>query len=187
VGKGQLAYKNGRLMCTTACMCMAVSFLSGRIGPFSQDRGRLIREIGYVMQLASSGHKGRGMISAGEAMQGIRLDRLGLRMHEFVTIYPACPGRDDEFFIPWDGVVGRIVQMTPMQSAATALFTCNSHTVCIMVHEDRQRACFFDPMQGKLVLSGISSIMEIVRESLVASMEDAGPQQFDVTLICKHL
>ena len=199
IGKGQSAYQHGRLMCTTACMCMAVSFLSRQILPFSVDMHRIAQQMGYIMQLASSCHAGKGMISAAEALKEINLDRLGLKVREFVTFFPSNPGVCEEsepFFVPWNSVVQSIIGTASKEKAVAALITCNGHTVCIMVQENTGGTCFFDPMPGMLLVcnSGSSDIihkkrqfdvMDMVRDSLVISATDSVNKQFDVTVMCK--
>lgn len=170
----------GRVMCTTACLHLAVAFLSSHITNNMLDQ-QLRRRVVQIMQFSSRCHGSRGILSVHEALQKVDMSRLGLETKEIICLMNGTDFKEEGFIHGLEHLAACL-----SDENAAAVVTSNSHSVCVMHTKADKNFMFFDPLPSHLITNiEMSETMEnLVKQALsLTEKTTRNRHQVDVTLI----
>ena len=177
---GQCNFRpHGRYMCTTACLHCSVAFLADHLncgGDLLEDR------LNNLMSASNKCHNQPGMVSVVEALDGFKVETLGMAMRELIFVPNSPATKDDEDLLQSMQDLPTKMLERSRDLPTSAIITGNGHTVCLM-HSPEQHFSFFDPFPAMLItgLHDKKKVMSYVLGALRMHRQDA--DQLDVTVL----
>lgn len=204
-GNSQTKYKNGSMMCTSACLVMGIATASGKVDLSDiQVSGKEVLDM--AMELGS---RAQGKIessvkinqctkrsiggipfSVRDILLGLDIDTesIGINIHEYVV----CNGinrRNDGFkngvddepcLINCDDLIDCIANIGN-RSSSSCILTYNGHSTCIS--HNRGVFSFFDPAPSVLVNGMSRNDADRMIESIKLDIKNDNELQCDATVI----
>ena len=180
----------GRVMCTTACLHMAVAFVTGHI-IITGKQEKIRQRVMEIMHISSRSHANKGVLSVFEALKKVDTKRLGLCVQEFICLHHSATvtkKNDDGIIIQGkQAIVDKAKSLAMHNNTKVAgIITHDNHSICIMYCPSTDRYALFDSMPSKLV-SNIQEASLVSDLIFPRNLLRYQYQHLDVTFIFKKL